>query len=192
MRGTLRTTVGAVFSGPVLSIPPKIDPERRPLPEGIATWVSLGRAGFGEWDEDETAVLTFGLGFLTLLVVLLIGALGLSVSMSMTTIVLEFDVLVIAGGASLDEDLTGCWAVTGKGGDKRGRFGSGGDAALLSLSRFGGGGYEYTGGVVVCSIILCIDGDALALGNLYGLWGVGVVIKGELERGATVADLMGS
>ena len=59
--------MGAVFSGAVLSIPPpKIEPDRRPLPEAMATWVSLGRDGLGEWDEDETAVLAFGLGFLTL------------------------------------------------------------------------------------------------------------------------------
>lgn len=102
------------------------------------TWVSLGREGLGEWDEDETAVLAFGLGFFTLLVVLLTGALGLSVSTSMTMIVLEFDALDVAGAISLGEGLAGCWVVTGKGGDKRGRFGSGGDAALVSLSRFGG------------------------------------------------------
>ena len=81
-------------------------------------------------------------------------------------IVLEFEELDAAGAISLGEGLAGCWVVTGKGGDKRGRFGSGGDAALVSFSRFGGCGYEYKGGVPVCSIILCIDGDALALGNL--------------------------
>ena len=70
--------------------------------------------------------------------VLLTGALGLSVSISIVLIVLEFDVLDIAGAMSLGDGLAGCWVVTGKGGDKRGRFGSGGDAALVSLSRFGG------------------------------------------------------
>ena len=131
--------MGAVLSGPVLSMPPlKIDPDRRPLPEETATWASLGRAGLGEWDEDETAVLAFGLGFLMWLVVLLTGALGLSVSTSITMIVLGLDVLGIAGAMSLGEGLAGCWVVRGKGGDKRGRFGSGGDGALLSSSRLGG------------------------------------------------------
>ena len=81
-------------------------------------------------------------------------------------IVLEIDELDTAGAISLGGGLVGWWVVTGKGGDKRGRFGSGRDAALVSFSRFGGWGYEYPGGVPVCSIILCIDGDALALGNL--------------------------
>ena len=134
----MRTTVGAVFSGAVLSMtPPKIEPDRRPLPDEIATWASLGRAGLGECDEDDTAVLAFGLGFLTLLVVLFTGALGLSMSTSIMMIVLEFDVLDVAGPRSLGEGLAGCWVVTGKGGDKRGRFGSGGDGALASFSRFG-------------------------------------------------------
>ena len=53
-------------------------------------------------------------------------------------IVLEFDVLDIAGAMSLGDGLAGCWVVTGKGGDKRGRFGSGGDAVLVSLSRLRG------------------------------------------------------
>lgn len=167
MRGTLRTTVGAVFSGPVLSMPPpKIEPDRRPLPEEIATWVSLGRAGLGEWDEDETAVFAFGLGFLMLVLVLLTGALGSSVSMSITMIALEVDVFDIAGIVFLGEGPAGCWVVTGKGGDKRGRFGSGGDDALVSFSRFGGWRFEYKVGVLVCSIILCMEGEALALGNL--------------------------
>lgn len=52
--------------------------------------------------------------------------------------VLEFDVLGIAGAISLGEGLADCWVVAGKGGDKRGRFGSGGDGALASFSRFGG------------------------------------------------------
>lgn len=132
-------TVGAVFSGAVLSMPPpKIEPDRRPLPEEMATWVSLGREGFGEWDEDEIAVLAFGLGFLTLLVVLLTGGLGLSASVSIAMMVLGFEVLDTAGALSLGDGLAGCWVVTGKGGDKRGRFGSGGDSALVSFSRFGG------------------------------------------------------
>lgn len=166
----MRTTVGAVFSGPVLSIPPpKIEPDRRPLPEEMATCVSLERAGLGEWDEEETAVLAFGLGFLMLLVVLLTGALGLSVSMSIIMIVFELDVPGTAGTAgaiSLGEGLAGCWVVTGKGGDKRGRFGSGGGDVLISSSRLGGGGYEYAGGVFVCPIMPCIDGGELALGKV--------------------------
>lgn len=56
--------------------------------------------------------------------------------------------------------------VRGKGGDKRGRFGSGGDEILFSSSRLGGGGYEYAGGVLVCPIIPCMDGGELALGNV--------------------------
>ena len=92
----------------------------------------------GEWDEDETAVLAFGLGFLMLLVVLLTGALVLSVSMSITMTAFELDVPGTAGARSLGEGLAGCWVVTGKGGDKRGRFGSGGEFALKSSSRLGG------------------------------------------------------
>ena len=83
-------------------------------------------------------VLAFGLGFLMWLVVLLIGALGLSVSTSITMIVFESEVVGIAGAMSLGDDLAGCWVVTGKGGDKRGRLGSGGDGALVSSSRLGG------------------------------------------------------
>ena len=101
--------MGAVFSGPLLSIPPpNIEPDRRPLPEATATWGSLGRAGLGEWDEDETVVLAFGLGFLIRLVALLMGALGLSVSTSITTIALESEVVGIAGAMSLGDDLAGC------------------------------------------------------------------------------------
>ena len=84
----------------------------------------------------------------------------------MTVIVFELDVPDIAGAISLGEGLAGCWVVTGKGGDKRGRFESGGDAALVSSSRMGIWGCEYPGGVLVCSIILCIDGGEIALGNL--------------------------
>ena len=131
--------MGADFSGPGLSMPPlKTEPDRRPLPEEMATWVSLGRTGLGEWDEDETVVLAFGLGFLILLVALLTGTLGLSVSMSIIMIVFELVVPVGAEAMSLGEDLAGCWDVTGKGGDKRGRFGSGGDSVLGSSSRLVG------------------------------------------------------
>ena len=70
--------------------------------------------------------------------VLLIGALGLSVPTFITMIVLGSEVAGIAGAMSLGEDLAGCWVVTSKGGVKRGRLGSGGDTALLSSSRLGG------------------------------------------------------
>ena len=72
--------------------------------------------------------------------VLLIGTLGLSVSMSIMMMALEFDVLGIAGVMSVGGGRAGGWVVTGKGGDKRGRFGSDGERGLTSSSRLGGWG----------------------------------------------------
>ena len=46
--------------------------------------------------------------------------------------------------------------------------------------------------MLVCSIMLCIDGGELALWNFGGLWVIGGVTNGDVGRGATVEDLMGS
>ena len=40
--------------------------------------------------------------------------------------------------------------------------------------------------------MLCIDGGELAFWNFEGFCGIGGVTNGELGRGATVEDLMGS
>lgn len=65
-RGTWRTTVGAVLLGPVLSkAPPKMELERRPLPDGSETAaVSFRRAGFGECAVEEAPGVELG-DFLT-------------------------------------------------------------------------------------------------------------------------------
>lgn len=83
-------------------------------------------------------MLVFGLGFFIEMVVSLLGTVkGCSVSISIGVEELVFGAPGMVEVTSLGVEFDVCCDEIGNGGDKRGRFGSGGDDAFVSLSPFG-------------------------------------------------------